>query len=168
MNGTVMVYSLLVLGINSTDKARGWKEVERFRGDKTVLVVGAPRLPYPLSHPCGDVTIDIDPKAIECCSGGELADVRSIPYPDKYFSVAYVSHVIEHLPTVEDAELAMSELRRVADHVVIVSPHWFDIINLVHPGHYLIVEPEGITVDSPLMVKPRQRSLYETYSKVAI
>ena len=82
--------------------------------------------------------------------------------------MAYVSHVIEHLPTVEDAGLAMYELRRVADHVVIVSPHWFDIINQFHPGHHLIVEPEGLTVDSPLMVKPRQRSRYETNSKVAI
>ena len=79
MNGVVMAYSLVILGINSTDKARGWKEVERLRGDKPVLVVGAPRLPSPLSHPCGDVTIDVDPKAVECCPSGELADVRSIP-----------------------------------------------------------------------------------------
>lgn len=145
-----------MIGVNSSDKLEGWKFVEDLRGNKPVLVVGAPRIPPPFGHPPGDVTIDIDPRALKGCPGGELADVRSIPYPDKHFSVAFVSHVIEHLATVEDAELAMSELRRVADHVVIISPHLYDIINQIHPGHYLIVEPAGVSCDQELYVRSRK------------
>jgi len=155
-----------VLGVNSADKYNGWKVVERLRGDKPVLVVGAPQAPPPIGHPPGDVTIDIDPRAVENCPGGEIADVRDIPYQDNYFSVAFVSHVIEHLPSTQDAERAMYELRRVADHVVIVSPHTYDIVNLIHPGHHLIVEPAGICFDSMIYVRPRRSD--EAYCKVAI
>lgn len=151
----VILYSLFVIGVNSVDKLDGWKTVESLRGDKPVLVIGAPRVPPPFGHPPGDVTIDVDTRAIEGCPGAELGDVRSIPYPDKYFSVAFASHVIEHLPTVEDARIAMRELRRVADHVIIISPHSYDIINQIHPGHYLIVEPAGVTCDQDLRIRAR-------------
>jgi len=166
MNPVIFIYSAFVLGVNSVDKYNGWKVVESLRSDKPVLVVGAPKAPPPIGHPYGDVTIDIDPRVIKGCPGGEIADVRDIPYRDKYFSVAFVSHVIEHLPSVNDAERALSELRRVADHVVIVSPHFFDFVNLIHPGHHLIVEPVGICVDSIIYVRPRSPD--EAYSQVAI
>ena len=166
MNPVWLCYSVLVLGVNSADKYNGWKVVESLRGNKPVLVVGAPKVPPPIGHPPGDVTIDIDPRAVQNCPGGEVADIRDIPYQDKHFSVAFVSHVIEHLPSVQDAETAMSELRRVADHVVIISPHSYDIVNQIHPGHHLIVEPAGVCYDSIIHVRPRRSN--EAHSKVAV
>ena len=150
----LLVYSFLILGVNSADKIKGWREVEKLRGAKPVLVVGTPKFGQPLGHPCGDVTIDIDPRLTAWCPGGQFVDVRDIPYADKHFSVAFASHVIEHLPNVREADLAMRELRRVADHVVIISPHSFDIVNQVHPGHHLVVEPAGVSVDTTLKIQP--------------
>ena len=107
---------------------------------KPLLVVGAPKLL--LFHGCGDITIDIDPNLGTPCDV-ELADVRQIPYPDGYFGAAFVSHVLEHLATIEDAEDALNELHRVADKVFVASPSKFSMIAWIHPGHHLWVTSSG-------------------------
>lgn len=114
---------------------------------KPLLVVGAPK--WKLNHPCGDITIDIDPEMASFCPTGQVADVRDIPYPDKYFGASYASHVIEHLPTVGDAVTALEELDRVSDRVFIVSPHRHSISAWLHPGHHLWVteDEEGFIIE---------------------
>jgi len=107
---------------------------------KPLLVVGAPKLRF--NHPCGDVTIDISPEMARFCDG-EIADVRNIPYPDHYFGAAFASHVLEHLPTIEDAFQALSEMERVADRVFIASPHKTSIMAWLNPNHHLWVTPSG-------------------------
>lgn len=93
---------------------------------RPLLAVGVPRSAFPW-HPCGDVNIDIDPNASTHCHY-EVADIRDIPYRDRYFGAAYASHVLEHLPSVDDATQALNELHRVADRVFIVSPHKSSIV----------------------------------------
>lgn len=106
---------------------------------KPLLVVGPPRLS--MYHGCGDVTIDITESESFC--DVEIADVRDIPYPDRYFGASYVSHVLEHLPAIEDAFQALDELERVSDRVFVVSPHKTSLIASIHPGHHLWVTPSG-------------------------
>lgn len=108
---------------------------------KPLLVVGAPRSLWNM-HPGGDVTIDIDPN-VKTNYDVQVADVRSIPYTNKYFGSAFVSHVLEHLPTVDDACQALDELYRVAYKVFVVSPHKTSIIAQLYTGHHLWVTPSG-------------------------
>jgi len=107
---------------------------------KPLLVVGTPR--WGFNHPCGDVTIDIQPGVGRYCDV-EIADVRDIPYPSGHFGAAYVSHVLEHLPTIEDASRALDELERVADKVFTVSPDKNSLLAWGYPGHYLWINPSG-------------------------
>ena len=107
---------------------------------KPMLVVGAPKFTF--NHPCGDVTIDINPGVPTSCDY-EVADIRAIPYPSGHFAAAYASHVLEHLPTIDDAILALNELERVADKVFIVSPHKMSLAAWLHPSHHLWVTATG-------------------------
>jgi len=108
---------------------------------KPLLVIGAPKR-FTRYHPCGDVTIDIDPNIPTDCEF-QVADVRDIPYPDGYFGAAFCSHVLEHLSTVEGAAQALDEMERVADRVFVVSPHKMSLIAWIHPEHHLWVTPSG-------------------------
>ena len=107
---------------------------------KPLLVVGTPK--WGVNHPCGDVTIDIQPGLGQACPV-EIADVRDIPYPDGHFGAAYVSHVLEHLATVKDAVQALDELERVADRAFVVSPHKTSLAALIYWGHHLWITPSG-------------------------
>jgi len=113
------------------------------RRRKPLLVVGTPRArlsPTRPAYPCGDVTLDLDPiVTTQCPEGGVVGDVREIPYPDKCFGAAFVSHVLEHLATIEDFALAWSELNRVADTVYVAYPEPQGVIAQLYPGHHLLM-----------------------------
>jgi len=109
---------------------------------KPLVVVGGHKGRHGTGHVCVDVNT-------ESCRGAPViikADIRDIPLPDKYAGAAFASHVLEHLPTVFDAEIAMKELYRIADRVFIVSPHKWNPIAWLHPDHHLWVTQEGETV----------------------
>ena len=117
---------------------------------KPMLMVGGPYGSSPLrrifsmkAHGCGDVCLDIDPEACQGCPT-IVADIRDIPFPDQHFGSAFVSHVLEHLPAVEDAGLAVNELMRVADQVWVSYPSKQSVIAYLIPGHYLwVTEKDG-------------------------
>ena len=44
-----------------------------------------------------------------------------MPFKDKEFGVVYCSHVLELLPSVRDCEVAINEMNRVANEMVICS-----------------------------------------------
>lgn len=46
-------------------------------------------------------------------------ETESLPFADKQFGVAFLSHVLEHL---DNWQFALAEASRVADHVVVVLP----------------------------------------------
>jgi ubiquinone/menaquinone biosynthesis C-methylase UbiE len=94
-------------------------------------------------HKCGDVCLDLDPRRLQVCKAPVqvLGDVRSIPYPDSYFGSALVSHVLEHLPSADDAVSALNELGRVADYVFICVPSKNSLMAWTVPGHDLWIVP---------------------------
>jgi len=113
---------------------------------KPLLVVGGPWGANPFrsllkipAHGCGDVCIDIHPEACEGCSNTVEADIRDIPFPDKYFGAALASHILEHLPTVDNCERAISELHRVANAVYVAGPSKQSILAWLIPEHRLWV-----------------------------
>ena len=124
---------------------------------KPLLVVGTPK--WGFNHPCGDVTIDIQPGMGTACEV-VIADVRDIPYPDGHFGAAYCSHVLEHLHTVEDAFQALDEMERVADKVFTVSPHKTSICAQFYSDHHLWITPtgDGYIIEQRGLGKAREES----------
>lgn len=124
---------------------------------KPLLVVGTPKFQF--MHGCGDVTIDISPNVNTFCDV-EIADTRAIPYTDNFFGAAFVSHVLEHLPTIKDAFQALDELERVADRVFSVSPHKTSIMAWLNRSHHLWINSsgDGYIIEQRGMGIPREES----------
>jgi hypothetical protein len=76
----------------------------------------------------GDVCCDINP--IGTCVYADAEDLSQ--WADKTFSVALLSHVLEH---VEHPEVALSEAQRIADNVVVDLPSPLDVAALLNPTH---------------------------------
>ena len=136
------IQSLVSLG-EIAQRQRGFRQARDYADSlgKPLLVVGTPKGGW-LFHPCGDVTIDIAPCMQRYCNT-QIADIRAIPYDDQYFGAAFVSHVLEHLPTLADAHIALAELHRVAEKVFVVCPHKISLTAWLHPDHHLWVTPDG-------------------------
>jgi hypothetical protein len=118
--------------------------------NKPLLVVGGPyggniihKIFGFMPHGAGDICIDTDPSA--CGNSNFLqADIRNIPLPDKYAGAVFCSHVIEHLPSREDAILALRELVRISDAQFVLVPSKLNIRAWLHADHKLwIYENEG-------------------------
>lgn len=52
----------------------------------------------------------------------KLGDCANLPYPNKRFSKAYCTEVIEHLPTIDDVVKTFEELDRVAIDWLVTTP----------------------------------------------
>ncbi len=130
------------------------------KADKPLLVVGGPygsngfrRMFSIANHGYGDTCVDLDPRA---CTGSKRfvqADIRSLPFSNKEFGVAYCSHVLEHMPNVPDLQKAYSELKRVADAVFICVPRRDTLLAWLAPDHHLWVKELN---DHELWVEDRQ------------
>jgi hypothetical protein len=113
---------------------------------KPLLIAGGPwgitrtrrRLNRP-AHGYGDVCLDIDQRALGDHPKGVVANVTHIPFADKSFGAVFASHLLEHLPTVEAASQALSELNRVAEAVFIVCPSRQSLVGWLIPDHHLWV-----------------------------
>lgn len=125
-------------------------EAEARRRGKPLLVVGGPLgsnplrrlLPLP-AHPCGNTCFDLDPAACRHCRRSVQGDVRDLSmFRDRQFGVAFVSHVLEHMPTIEGLNRAVVELARVADVVYVVGPRKASLIAWLIPSHHLWVRVE--------------------------
>ncbi len=133
-------------------KNRKYQEAQALvrNNGKLLLVAGGPwgarrprhwlKLP---AHGSGDVCLDIDCNAIAGCPNGVKASVTHIPFSDKSFSAAFASHLLEHLPKLDDALQALAELNRVADEIYIAYPSQQSISGWLTPGHHLWVWQEG-------------------------
>jgi len=102
---------------------------------KPLLVVGMKRFFW--QPPNGDITVDIDPE-VQNIPGGVWSDEREMPFEDKTFGAVYNAHTLEHLPTVEDVEIAVNECLRIADIGVFLAPSPYSMIaNMFCPAHHL-------------------------------
>lgn len=152
VGGAIAVWQAGVGLYQIRDRKRKYQAASDYAASvgKPLLVIGGPhggnpfrqilRLP---SYSCGDVCLDLDPEACMGCPHITVADVRDIPYPDKYFGACLASHVIEHLPTLDDALRAVDEMQRVAEAIFIAYPLKQSIIAWLIPGHHLWIRQEG-------------------------
>ena len=132
----------------------------RQRG-KPLLVAGGSwgtkRTRYLLKVPAhgeGDVCFDIDRKAIDGHPHGVIASVTHIPFSDKSFGAVFASHLLEHLPSTDEAKKASAELNRIAEAVFIAYPSRQSIAAWIIPDHHLWVWQKGNTT----YLKQRGRS----------
>ena len=95
------------------------------------------------AHGSGDVCLDIERRAFEGHPCGVIADVSRIPFSDKAFGAVFASHILEHLPSTYDADMALDELSRVAEGVFLAYPSRQSIGAWLHPGHNLWVWQKG-------------------------
>jgi SAM-dependent methyltransferase len=102
-----------------------WVQIESMRdmvGDGKALEVGvgnstvANYLRRVLQIPL--TTVDIDPEL----QPDHLASITDLPFTDRQFTVVAACEVLEHLPF-DQAEVALRELRRVAESAVISVPN---------------------------------------------
>ena len=89
---------------------------------KPTINIGAKRSKW------GDVLCDISPQG-GCiwCNAEDMSQ-----FADKTFSVALLSHILEHC---ENPEKALAEAQRVADNIVVVLPSPLDITAWTTPSH---------------------------------
>ena len=101
----------------------------------------------------------------------QVFDGYKIPYPDKYFSCAYASHVIEH---VEHPRILLREMRRVSSCLVLEVPlnYKFYIekqfegetsvghINVYSPALFrFFIRTEGFIIKKQLLSVPKIAAL---------
>lgn len=104
---------------------------------KPLLRIGIRRSPW--EPPNGDMTLDIDPIILQV-PGGVLGDVRNmVMFRDRQLGVCFIEHVLEHLYTPADVQLAVNEALRVADYVVILFPQADNISAYLDPTHRLLL-----------------------------
>ncbi len=146
------VWQLVVWLGEIRDKNRKYKAADSraLKSHKPLLVVGGPwgkkRFRYWLNKPAhggGDVCLDINRQAIGDHPKGVMANVTHLPFTDKSFGAVFVSHLLEHLPGLDEANKAMVELDRVAEAVFIAYPSRQSITAWVMPDHHLWVWQKG-------------------------
>ncbi len=146
------IWQLYILKKETDDKNRKYKSAcdSAKSCGKPVLVVGGPwgtragrRFFKKPAHGSGDVCLDIDFRALTGHPCPVVASATHIPFADKTFGAVFLSHVLEHLPTTQDAKQAVEEMNRVADEVFIVYPSRQSIGGWLTPGHKLWVWQEG-------------------------
>lgn len=91
------------------------------------------------SDPLITANVDIDCDRVPKCD--TLNMNFTLPYNNKAFDVAFASHVLEHL---DEWELALAEMDRVANYVIVVLPHPLSIGGYMHPGHKQHFGPRDI------------------------
>ncbi len=114
--------------------------------NKPLLIAGGPyghrRMRRVLNMPAhggGDVCLDIDRNAVEGHPKAVIASVTNIPFSDKSFGAVFASHLLEHLPTTDEAAQALNEFSRIADGVFVASPTRQSFSGWLHPDHHLWV-----------------------------
>lgn len=90
-------------------------------------------------HPSVAANIDVIPQPWPNFIQADLN--QPLPFGDQEFSVAFMSHVLEHL---EDWKFALSEAQRVAEYSVIVLPHYLSIGNYLVSDHKRIFGPNSV------------------------
>lgn len=166
-------WQLIVWLSETRDKNKKYRaaSTRALGSDRPLLVVGGPwgskRVRHWFNKPAhgsGDVCVDIDRRAIDGHPQGIVATVTHLPFPDKIFGAAFASHMLEHLPTTDDARKALDELNRVAEAVFIVSPSRQSIAGWIIAGHHLWVWQKG---DRTYLKQRGRTGIEEEYIKSA-
>jgi membrane protein DedA with SNARE-associated domain len=173
--GSIMLTLLIIVGVILAIAV--WQLIVWMSAKKTnkqLLVIGGPWGAKPLrrwfnlpAHGGGDICLDIDRRAIEGHQCPVIASVTDIPFADKTFGAVFISHVLEHLPTVADAKKALEEMGRVSESVFVVYPSRQSIAAQLMKEHRLWVWQIGNFVHLQQRRIPgnRERIIVETTNK---
>lgn len=130
-----------VAGIRHIEvKRTAFNYAKEFVDGKGVINLGAGPYRGLLADEIGNspevvANVDIVPDGLPNLTPLDI-ETDHLPWPDKTFDCAFMSHVLEHL---SDWQYTLDEAVRVADHVVVVLPHplsvasWF---NHQHKQHF--------------------------------
>jgi len=91
----------------------------------------------------GDVNLDIAAPDAAMCGPDQVCwgDAHTLPYPDKHFGSAILSHVLEH---VDDPREVMAEVQRVTEgQIFVIVPKWWAPHTWHHPGHQWYIDDDG-------------------------
>ncbi|MDP2918984.1 MAG: VTT domain-containing protein [Dehalococcoidia bacterium] len=143
-----VVWQLTVWMFEIRDKNRKYRAAlaAAKKAGKQLLVIGGPWGVQPLrrifnkpAHGGGDVCLDVDRRAVEGVTCPVVASGTNIPFADKTFGAVFLSHVLEHMPTIEEARQTLGEMNRVADSVFIVYPSRQSIAAWIIREHHVWV-----------------------------
>ncbi len=95
-------------------------------GDINIDLAGIEKLPANLKQSSKDVVYH--------------ADAMRLPFPDKYFGVAFSSHLLEHT---KEPRKVLAEMHRVADTVIAVTPKWWCLHSYLWPDHRWYIKENG-------------------------
>ena len=146
------IWQLIVWMFETQDKNQKYRAADGYAREraKPLLVVPSPWGVKPArrwfnkpAHGDGDVCLDIDRRAVYGHPCAVVGNVTHIPFSDNTFGAAFVSHLLEHMPTTGDAVQALDELNRVAEAVYIVYPYRQSIAAWIIPEHHLWVWQKG-------------------------
>lgn len=146
------IWQLIVWMIEIRDKNQKYRAADEYAREraKPLLVVPSPWGVKPArrwlnkpAHGDGDVCLDIDRRAVYGHPCAVVGNVTRIPFSDNTFGAAFVSHLLEHMPTTGDAVQALDELNRVAEAVFVVYPYRQSIAAWIIPEHHLWVWQKG-------------------------
>ena len=117
-------------------KAKAFEEAKRLSNGKGIINLGAgPHRTYQgkviADAPQVLSNIDLVPNGVPHYLQLDL-EASTLPFVNKQFGCAFVSHVLEHL---DNWQFALAEMRRVADHVVVVLPDPLYFYTWLSPEH---------------------------------
>lgn len=106
---------------------------------KPTINIGAKRSSW------GEVRCDIHPGGRSVyCDAENMSE-----FPDRTFSVALMSHLLEH---VAEPELALQEAQRIADNVVVLLPSPADLPTWLTPSHkWVFLGQNKIAIDPAII-----------------
>lgn len=119
---------------------------KQLAGNKPIINIGSKFTEF------GDVNVDVNgslEKKYAYVKNFEYGNIYNLlKFGDKEFGCAFISHVLEHL---EDPDRALEEVKRIADHVVVLLPSPLALPNLLHPDHKWIWIGEQRHRNNPLL-----------------